>query len=229
MSKVNISQETINLMLNAGRDDIENLSLDDKCKKIIDSAKNSQPMKDAYSNSLTATGTEDKVESFTNYGFSNDTLNWWLWLVLYNDSWVFRKAIDKPAQDMVRCGITLSGESDKSKIYKMLKKFQSVLFQINQWGALFGGSIGVMMFDNLEDEDYSKPISKKKLKNIKNMKIYVTDRWYGVSTLGNDTVSNMRSIDYGKPKYYNITFADNHQVKVHHDYILRYEHRVAPK
>ena len=62
--------------------------------KIEDSLKDSIVVNDAYGNKLLSVGTDDKVESFTNYGFSNDTLNWTLWLALYNDSWVFKRAID---------------------------------------------------------------------------------------------------------------------------------------
>jgi len=54
-------------------------------------------IKDAFGNSVVATGVDNKLESFNTYGFNNDTLNWPLWLALYNDSWVFRRAIDKPA------------------------------------------------------------------------------------------------------------------------------------
>ena len=204
-------------------------TLEERSKAIFEEGKTSVVMKDSYGNSLTAIGTQDKVESFTNYGLSNDSLNWSLWLALYNDSWVFRRAIDKPSQDMVRTGLTLNGEKDKTLVYAQLKKFQFDLIQILQWGALFGGSVGIMMFDNIKDEDYAKQLNKKKIKESKAMKIYVTDRWYGVSVVGSDTVVNMASLDYGKPKYYNITFADGHTLKVHHDYVLRYEHRVAPK
>lgn len=228
-----ISPEMISLLLGKEKiNDVDSLleSVSKSQKNLIDLSQNSKPVKDAYSNSLTSTGTEDKVESFTNYGFTNDTLNWWLWLALYNDSWVFRKVIDKPSQDMVRCGITLDLDSDKEKdVYNILKKLQTQLIEINQWGALFGGSIGVVMFDTLSDEDYSKPLNVKKIKNAKNIKIYVTDRWYGVSITNQETVANMNSIDFGKPKEYSITFADGKSLNVHHDYILRYEHRVAPK
>ena len=85
------------------------------------------------------------------------------------------------------------------------------------------------MFDNLNDEDYGQPLNTNKIKQANTMRIYTTDRWYGVAVINNDVVSNMNSIDYGKPKMYQITFADGKTLKVHHDYILRYEHRTAPK
>lgn len=227
-----ISPETIQLLLSKNNDSPASLldSVSENQKKLLEVSKNSKPVQDAYSNTLTSTGTADKVESFTNYGFTNDTLNWWLWLALYNDSWVFRKVIDKPSQDVVRTGITLNLDNKKKQdVYDILTKLQSQLIEINQWGALFGGSVGVMMFDTISDDDYSKPLNIKKLKNAKNIKIYVTDRWYGVSITNQDTVSSMNSIDFGKPKQYAITFANGKTLQVHHDYILRYEHRTAPK
>lgn len=206
------------------------INAEETAEKATTAAKQSQAVTDAYGNSLLAVGTDDKVGSFTNYGFSNDTLNWLLWLALYNDSWVFKRAIDKPAQDEIRCGITLQNVSadESEKIYKDLKRYRFDLIQLLQWGALYGGSVAVMMFDNLEDKEYSLPMIDKKIKQSKAMRLYVTDRWYGVQP-SEETVTTMTNIDFGKPKYYNITFTDGRTLKVHHDYILRYEHRIAPK
>lgn len=206
------------------------INAEETAEKATTAAKQSQAVTDAYGNSLLAVGTDDKVGSFTNYGFSNDTLNWLLWLALYNDSWVFKRAIDKPAQDEIRCGITLQKVSadESEKIYKDLKQYRFDLIQLLQWGALYGGSVAIMMFDNLDDKDYSLPMIDKKIKQSKAMRLYVTDRWYGVQP-SEETVTAMTNIDFGKPKYYNITFTDGRTLKVHHDYILRYEHRIAPK
>lgn len=206
------------------------LTKEDSRPTLEDSVEDSMKrINDSYSNSLLSIGSDDKVQSFTNYGFSNDTLNWMLWLALYNDSWVFKRAIDKPAQDEIRCGITLQGENEKfDNVYRRLKRYRFDLIQLLQWGALFGGSIGVMMFDNFKDADYAKPLNKSKILASSTMRMYVVDRWYGVAP-SSSTVSDMKSLDFGKPKFYEITFADGHTIRVHHDYILRYEHRVAPK
>ena len=203
-------------------------TLEDGVNKILGIGQNSIAMKDHYRNTLAASGTADKVESFTSYGFNNDTLNWPLWLALYNDSWVFRRAIDKPAQDEVNCGFTLHGEADFTRIYKAVGRYKSDLIRLLMWGALFGGSVAVMMFDKVPDEDMCKPIQKNKIKGSR-MRLYVTDRWYGVSVVGSDTVSDMRDVDFGKPTMYNIVFADGKMLQVHHSYVLRYEHRTAPQ
>lgn len=190
-------------------------------------AAESVAVNDAYGNSLAAVGTDDKVKSFSSYGFDNSTLNWPLWLALYNDSWVFRRAIDKPAQDEVNCGFMLHGDGDYARIYKAYERYKFDMIQLLQWGALFGGSVGVMMFDGIPDEKMKDPINRKLIQRRK-MRIYVTDRWYGVQG-SDELVTNMRDMDFGKPKYYNICFADGRQYTVHHSYVLRYEHRTAPK
>ena len=198
---------------------------------IINAVKDSVVVNDAYGNSLAAIGTDDKVTSFTNYGFSNDTLNYCLWTALYNDSWVFRRAIDKPAQDEIRAGITVQGDFDKDSVYRILKKYRFDFIKLLQWGALYGGSIAVMLFDGMQDSDYLNglDINLGKIRKAKAMRMYVVDRWYGVAPTFDDTVTEMDNLDFGKPKFYNVTFADGKTMKIHHDYILRYEHRTAPQ
>ena len=212
--------------------------IEDSANAIAEKANSSKPyeatkkhLQDSYGNSLLAIGNNNKTDAFSNYTFTNDTLNWPLWLALYNDSWVFARAIDKPAQDCVKCGITIQGNVDKEKVQKSLKPYRDDLIQLFTWGRLFGGSLAVAMFDNFKDEDYEKPLSinMSKLRKTKTMKFYVVDRWYGVAPDYNKVVTKMSSEDYGKPKFYNITMADGKTYRYHHDYIIRYEHRIAPK
>lgn len=220
----NRANEDISLMDHA-KQHVERLKDELKDSKVLRAS-----LKDEYGNSLLSIGNDDKVATFTNYGFDNSTLNYLLWLALYNDSWVFKRAIDKPAQDCIRCGVTLnsSGE-DVSEIDRLLKSYRPDLTQLLMWGALFGGSIACMMFNNISDDEYQYPMDYEKIRQSKVMKMYVVDRWYGVSPTYDDVVSNMNDVDFGKPKYYDVTFADGHTMRLHHSYVLRYEHRTAPK
>lgn len=196
-------------------------------EKIIDIARESVPMKDHYGNSLSASGTDDKVGTFSTYGFSADTLQWPLWMALYNDSWVFKRAIDKPAQDMITAGFTLRGQNDYTNIYKAYNRFKTQMLDLLKWGALFGGSIGILLFEGIQNKDLEKPLVPAELKG-KRFKVYVTDRWYGVSQSVDDIVGDMKNIDFGKPKYYTVTLPGGQEWRVHHSYVLRYEHRNAP-
>lgn len=188
-------------------------------------------MKDDYGNALLAIGERDVSKKFDNYTFDNDTLNYMLWTTLYNDSWVFKRVIDKPAQDMVSCGIRIKGDKDYTKIYKIINEHSSDLIELLQWGYLYGGSIAVMMFSGISLKDMKKPIQYSKINKSSKylLRMYVTDRWYGCSPSYDNLVTNPENIDFGKPKYYNVTFSDGKTYKIHHSYILRYEHRSAPK
>lgn len=213
----------------AMNDEFEN-KITDSANNIREHCKDSIVVNDSYGNSLLAIGNDDKVKDFSSYSFSNDTLNWPLWLALYNESWVFKRAIDKPAQDSIRAGISIQGEFDKkNEVNKRLKSYGNDLTQLLQWGALFGGSVAFAMFDNFSTEDYEKPFNATKVAQAKTMKFYVVDRWYGLQPDYDNVVTDMSSIDYGKPKYYTVTMADGKSYKYHHDYTIRYEHRTAPK
>lgn len=194
--------------------------------------KDSTAVVDAFGNKLTSTGTDDKVRQFDRFYFENNTLNYRLWTTLYNDSWVFQRAINKPAEDMVKLGIDVKIEDNekKKKVEERLTKHSADITNIFKWGALYGGSIGVMMFNGLKQEDYANPIndSLAKLRQATISRIYITDRWYGCSYDVNKIVSDMTSIDYGKPEMYSVTFANGETWNVHHDWVIRYEHLNAP-
>lgn len=202
-------------------------TLIDTNERIKNIAKDSVVIGDGVNNPVNGSGKYNTAQNYSTYDLENDTMNWTLWLALYNDSWVFRRAIDKPAQDMINSGFTILGEEDYTKVYKAYSRYKKQLIELLKWGALFGGSVAVIMLDNCQDADYGKPLNKEKLKTGR-IKLYVTDRWYGVGVVNTDTVENMRDIDFGKPKMYNITFADGKSYQVHHSWVLRYEHRSAP-
>ena len=192
-------------------------------------------LKDEYGNKLLSIGSNDISKSFDSYSLDNDTLNFRLWLSLYNSSWVFRRVIDKPAQDRATAGIKIVGDENEKydKIYKQINEHTSDLSELLMWGGLFGGSVAVMMFNGVLLTDMEKPFNIQINKINKNahylMRMYVTDRWYGCSPTYDDLVTNPNNIDFGKPKYYFITFTDGKTYKIHHSWILRYEHRTAPK
>lgn len=187
-------------------------------------------IKDAYSNSVLGIGGDDHLEQFDNYSFDNNTLNWYLWLALYNESWVFRRAIDKPSQDMIRPGISINGTQDYSKVYKTLDNLKPDLIDALKWSKLFGGSILVLLIQGIELDEMQNPIYDYygKITEKSVIKAYVTDRWFGCSPSYNDIVSNLSNVDFGKPKYYDVMFADGTQYKIHHSWVLRFENRNAP-
>lgn len=192
-------------------------------------SKHAEQIKDAYSNSVLGIGGADHLAQFDDYDFENNTLNWFLWLALYNESWVFRRTIDKPSQDMIRPGISINGSLDYSKVYNQLQFMRSDLIDALKWMKLFGGSVLVLLFKGISFDDMKDPIDYNKIKGCEYIRSYVTDRWFGCSPSYGDTVSNLANEDFGKPKYYDIQFADGTSHKIHHSWVLRFENRGAPQ
>jgi len=207
----------------------------DKIKKLAEAelkdekSPHAKSFKDAYGNTLTATGNNDMVKKFANYGITNDTMNYMLWMALYNDSWVFARAIDKPAQDQIRCGITIISDAKIEEMTTEYKKHSTDLINLIKWGRLFGGAIAVILLKGTSNKDLKNPIDYDKIDEKTVIRLYVTDRWYGVAQHGSQMVSDLADIDYGKPMYYDITFADGKTYVVHHSRVMRYEHRDAPQ
>lgn len=231
-SKSNLEAQLLKLIISdTNNERTLDASLKDSLKALKDTAKDNIALKDAYGNSLAATGTDDKAQSFTKYMYSNDTLNWWLWTALYSDSWVFKRCIDKPAEDMIDAGIEIhSNDKNIEKVINDIASHRSDFINLLKWGYLYGGSVAVMLLDNIvDDSEYAKPMNVNRLQACKTIRLYVTDRWYGISAHGNETVTDMSSEDFGYPVRYDLTFANGKSIVVHHDYVLRYKHRIAPK
>ena len=69
---------------------------------------------------------------------------------------------------MVRSGVNLSlSNNNVGDVLDEINRQRKSLIELIQWGRLFGGSVGIMMFDNMKDEDYAKPIDISKLKKAK--------------------------------------------------------------
>jgi len=148
---------------------------------------------------------------------------------MYNDSWVFAKAIDKPAEDQISCGITLNLKDKVEDVMTEYRIHQPELINLVRWGRLFGGAVSVVLLSDTKNKDLVKPISQSEINAKTKIRLYTTDRWYGVAQHGNKMVTDLSSVDYGKPMYYDITFANGQTYTVHHSRVLRYEHRTAPR
>ena len=184
---------------------------------------------DSYSNELLGIGKADKKKEFNFWDLSNNSNNWSLWLAMYNDSWIFRRAIDKPAQDIINLGVKYITEKneDLSSIKSDILSIKQDLIHLLMWGALFGGSIGILLFDNISLDELEKPLNESKVKTSHSFRLWVLDRWNGINQLKDKLVLDVTSPDFLKPEFYEVRIG-NKMIKVHHSYVLRYEHRQAP-
>lgn len=207
----------------------------DKAKKLYDSQKylpkskrKYQTLRDAYSNPLTLSGADNPLENFSTLNYNNLTLNWWLSIAMYDNSGIFKISIDTLAQDLIKSGVTPNLENviKKKHMQKLYASTKPELINAMKNTQIFGGAIGVIMFDNVTD--YSKAPDINLIRQAKKVIIRVFDRWQ--LNVSNSKVKDVMDDDYGLPEYYTIMAAeDNKLLNVHHGYVMRFILREAPK
>lgn len=205
---------------------------------------------DSYENSEMLLGTADTMSQFDSYSIMGLLYNWYLWTSMYVSSWVFARAIDKPASDMIRNGwkikidfkqkdtIESSREGNKvvvkrvdktadvySTFYKKQKGFIQSLIHANQLARLYGGSVAGLIISGEKAEDYEKPLEK--IDPEAKMRLIVADRWQNVIP-SPTMVKDIASEDWNKPDSYTIRTDNGDVFKLHHSRVLRFTNGTAP-
>lgn len=188
----------------------------------------------SFNNSKLKLGISDNNLNSSQYYLDMITFDRGTIIAMYHDSWVFRRIVDRVAQDMWSNGIVINTdlEADKVKlVYKKLSRLRSQLIYATQQARLFGGAASIIMVDDGE-QDLSQPLNLQNIRPDSIIRLETTDRWYGLDQ-STEIVTDYRSIDFGKPKYYTF-YLDNKvgggtSVKVHHSRILRHTNRRTVK
>jgi phage-related protein (TIGR01555 family) len=187
-------------------------------------------IRDAYNNPLTLSGASNPLEQYSSLNYNNITLNWWLSVAMYDNSGIFKIAVDTLSQDLIKAGVTpiLNNVLTKKAIQNLYSKLKPDLIYGLKNAQLFGGAIGVIMFDTITD--YSRTPDLNLIAKAKKITIKVYDRWQ--ITTSQEKVSDFMSDDYGLPKYYSVIEDENRSSKltqVHHGFVIRFVLREAPK
>ena len=183
---------------------------------------------DAYSNPLTLSGLANPLEQMSTLNYNNITLNWWLSLAMYDNSGIFKIAIDTLSQDLIKSGITPNVENVlvKKFLQTTYNKLKPELIYAMKNAQLFGGALGVIMFDTVND--YSKEPDINLIRKAKKITIRVFDRWQLNPSA--TKVTNPLDDDFGMAKYYTVMEdASGKLTNVHHGYCMRFVLREAPK
>ena len=152
---------------------------------------------------------------------------------VYHGSWVFRRIIDKIAQDMWSAGISIEGSippEGVQRVQKRLSRLRSELIWATEQARLYGGAASLIMVNDGTD-DLSKPLNLNGIKKGASIQLWSTDRWWGLST-SSEKVTNYKSKDFNTPLYYTFNIEDaqsvdssNLNIKVHHSRVLRWVNR----
>ena len=144
---------------------------------------------------------------------------------MYRSDGVLRLIIDIFAQEMIRQGWELEGDTDGKIIGKLEElKVNLAIGNLIKWARLFGGSVCIMgIADGLP---LDQPVDEKALRDVQWLRVF--DRYQAYSRDGTFE-SDLNSPNYGFPNVYTIN--DNRTGAiffVHYSRILRMDWNVLP-
>ena len=144
---------------------------------------------------------------------------------MYRSDGILRLVIDIFAQEMIRQGWELEGDSDGEIVAKLEElKINEAMTNLIKWARLFGGSVCIIgIADGLP---LDQPVDERTLRDVQWLRVF--DRYQAYSRDGTFE-SDLNSPNYGYPNVYTIN--DNRTGAiffVHYSRILRMDWNVLP-
>jgi len=189
---------------------------------------------DFFSNQAARTGFgTTSLENFTEYPLVRWSLNFWEVVSFFESSWIARRIVEAPAQDIIKTWPKLTSDispEDLSRIDQVIRKTATkdkVLETIIP-ARLFGGAGALIVIDGQEHElDTPLDLESIPLHGYKGLIPF--DRWAGISTTGDVCDDINRPLDFGKPEFYEVRIKGGDSFKVHSSRILRFTGPKVPE
>ena len=172
-------------------------------------------------------GTPRDQNAHTFYNYSR-TISRWELENAYRTSWIAKRIVNLPANDMCRewrsyhieddDGTQVDALNEADKQLQIRKRCNQAL----KWSRLYGGAL---MFLGLDGEDAEEPLNVETIREGSLQWLMVLDRWHiGYEWSGN-TIFDIANLQYGLPKYY--TIAGTSQ-RWHNTRVIRFDGEELP-
>ena len=189
---------------------------------------------DGYSNAAAFLGEESPLISAGTFVRNNLSAKTNLLTTTYRVSWLAKRIIDMPSEDMTRAWYSLStslpeGSLDDLKRLEAIHSVKQELTNAIRWGRLYGGAIALMVIRGEEDK-LDQPLDMDMLLPDCFQGLLVLDRTQGIEP-SMELVEDLDDPDFGLPAYYTVDLEmdDLHSVRIHHSRILRFIGRELPR
>ena len=189
---------------------------------------------DGYSNAAAFLGDDSTLLASGTFRRNGLTANTELLTVTYRESWLAKRIIDMPSEDMTRSWYSLSTSLPEEDLQdlKHLEARHSVKQEMTnaiRWARLYGGSLALMVIRGEEDR-LDQPLDMDLLLPDCFQGLLVLDRAQGLSS-SLELVSDLDDPDFGLPEYYTVDLemGDMRSVKIHHSRVLRFVGRELPR
>ena len=151
---------------------------------------------------------------------------------LYRESWLAKRIIDMPCEDMTRAWYTLSPPPDPEdlEILRRLEAEHEIRREITgaiRWARLYGGACALMVIRGQEDR-LGEPLDPDRIAPGDFRGLLVRDRADGVQP-SLETEEDLDDPDFGYPKYYDLRGGSGETLRVHHSRVLRFVGRDLPR
>jgi phage-related protein (TIGR01555 family) len=144
---------------------------------------------------------------------------------MYRGSWLVRKIVDVPADDMTRAGISFTAGDDPDKGAEMIKGMRNMALwkKLNstiKWSRLYGGAMAYIMIDGQD------PITPLRLETVGKGQfkgLVVLDRWTTWPVLS--LLVQDAGPSFGQAEYYDVV-ADGMGLprgRIHHSRMIRFD------
>ena len=189
---------------------------------------------DGYSNAAAFIGEDSPLMASGTFIRSGLTSRTELLTTTYRVSWLAKRIIDMPSEDMTRAWYRLNTAlpERETDILRRLEAKHSVKQEITnaiRWGRLYGGALAVMVIRGEEDR-LEEPLDMDRLLPGCFQGLLVLDRAQGISP-SLELVSDLDDPDFGLPEYYTVELdmGNLHSVNIHHSRVLRFIGRELPR
>lgn len=189
---------------------------------------------DGYSNAAAFLGEDSPLLSAGTFHRRNLTAQTELLTVSYRESWLAKRIIDMPSEDMTRAWYKLASSVSEDDMHDLLRleAKHSVKQEITnaiRWARLYGGALAVMILRGEEDR-LDQPLDMDILLPGCFQGLLVLDRAQGISP-SLELVSDLDDPDFGLPMYYTVDLemGDLRSVRIHHSRVLRFIGRELPR
>lgn len=181
--------------------------------------------RDSFQNFANSQGLgTNNTSTFAEFGFNPVTRIWLELEYAYRGTGLASLAVDLPAEDMCRAGITIEGleETDHDVLQEAIIDLGiwNSLMETLKWARLYGGAVAYIMIDG---QDPSTPLNIDSVQEGQFRGLLPLSRWQ-LNVTVNDVITDLGP-DFGLPRYYDI-IADKDLtgtfIKVHHSRVIRF-------
>ena len=187
---------------------------------------------DGYSNAAAFLGDDSPLFSSGTFVRSSLTGQTELLTTAYRVSWLAKRIIDMPSEDMTRAWYSLTAAIPREDLalLRRLEARHSVKQEIAnaiRWSRLYGGALALIVLRG-EENMLDQPLDPDILLPGCFQGLLVLDRAQGIEPSA-DLVSDLDDPDFGLPMYYTADLeAEGRTVRIHHSRVLRFVGRELP-